>query len=178
GRRVLDSLPGRLDLRVAGGQRSDAGAVHPVALPGRESSVTDHGFGVVRPLPGNGLVAHTGGLLLVCDAAEAVVSDLLAAVRETAATGGDGRALARRVAQALARSMTTEPASCAVAGPANGGVAVLVSGEASATVKAESGEVTLAGRDALTWTDRLVPGPVHHVELHLPGAGEAHPQAR
>ncbi|MFD0890925.1 hypothetical protein ACFQ08_40800 [Streptosporangium algeriense] len=56
--------------------------------------MTDEGFGVVRPLPGNGLVAHVGGLLLVCDAAEPVVEDLLGALRETAASGGDGRALA------------------------------------------------------------------------------------
>ncbi|MDF5753805.1 FHA domain-containing protein [Spongiactinospora sp. TRM90649] len=140
--------------------------------------MTDQGFGVVRPLPGNGLVAHVGGLLLVCDAADAVASELLEAVRDTAATGGDGRSLARRAAQVLARSMTAEPVACAVAGPAGGGTAVLVSGDASATVVAEGGEVTLAGRDALTWTDRLVPGTVHHVELRLPGAGDPHPRAR
>lgn len=140
--------------------------------------MTGQGFGVVRPLPGNGLVAHMGGLLLVCDAAEAVVSDLLAAVRETAASGGDGRALARRIAQVLARTMTGEPPSCAVAGPAGGGIAVLVSGEASAVVRSPTGEIALAGRDSLTWTDRLITGPVQAVELRLPSAGPAHPQVR
>nr|BFE80065.1 hypothetical protein GCM10020093_026660 [Planobispora longispora] len=82
--------------------------------------MTDQGFGVVRPIPGNGLVAHVGGLLLVCDAAEAVAEDLLGAVRETAASGGDGRALARRVAQVLA-AMMGESVACAVAGPVTGG---------------------------------------------------------
>ncbi|MET8336475.1 FHA domain-containing protein [Streptosporangium canum] len=139
--------------------------------------MTDEGFGVVRPLPGNGLVAHVGGLLLVCDAAEAVVEDLLGALRETAASGGDGRALARRVAQVLA-VMMGEPVACAVAGPVTGGVAVLVSGPAFASVTGSGGEVQLAGRDALTWSDRLVPGPVTRVELRLPEAGEAHPLAR
>ncbi|GAA2877146.1 hypothetical protein GCM10010517_38480 [Streptosporangium fragile] len=139
--------------------------------------MTDQGFGVVRPLPGNGLVAHVGGLLLVCDAAEAVVGDLLGALRETAAAGGDGRALARRVARILAVGIG-EPVACAVAGPANGGVAVLVSGSASASVTGAAGEIQLAGRDALTWSDRLVPGPVTRVELRLPDAGEAHPLAR
>ncbi|MFC7642855.1 hypothetical protein ACFQX6_19455 [Streptosporangium lutulentum] len=81
--------------------------------------MTDQGFGVVRPLPGNGLVAYVGGLLLVCDAAEAVVEDLLGAVKETATSGGDGRALARRVAQVLA-VMMGEPVACAVAGPVSG----------------------------------------------------------
>ncbi|GAA4220352.1 hypothetical protein FHR32_006487 [Streptosporangium album] len=139
--------------------------------------MTDEGFGVVRPLPGDGLVAHVGGLLLVCDAAEAVVEDLLRALRETAASGGDGRALARRVAQVLA-AMMGESVACAVAGPVAGGVAVLVSGPAFASVTGSQGEVQLAGRDALTWSDRLVPGPVTGVELRLPEAGAAHPLAR
>ncbi|MDP9867482.1 MULTISPECIES: FHA domain-containing protein [Streptosporangium] len=139
--------------------------------------MTDEGFGVVRPLPGNGLVAHVDGLLLVCDAAEAVVDDLLGALRETAASGGDGRALARRIAQVLA-VMMGEPVACAVAGPVAGGVAVLVSGPAYASVTGSGGEVQLAGRDALTWSDRLVPGPVTRVELRLPDAGAAHPLAR
>ncbi|GIH96398.1 FHA domain-containing protein [Planobispora siamensis] len=139
--------------------------------------MTDQGFGVVRPLPGNGLVAHVGGLLLVCDAAEAVAEDLLGAVRETAASGGDGRALARRVAQVLA-AMMGEPVACAVAGHVPEGVAVLVSGQASASVTGSAGEVRLAGRDALTWSDRLVPGPVTRVELRLPDAGAAHRFAR
>ncbi|MEV8637460.1 FHA domain-containing protein [Streptosporangium sp. NPDC051023] len=139
--------------------------------------MTDEGFGAVRPLPGNGLVAHVGGLLLVCDAAEAVVEDLLGALRETAASGGDGRALARRVAQVLA-VMMGEPVACAVAGPVSSGVAVLVSGPAFASVTGSGGEVQLAGRDALTWSDRLVPGPVTRVELRLPEAGQAHPFAR
>ncbi|MGW0587664.1 FHA domain-containing protein [Streptosporangium sp. NPDC002607] len=139
--------------------------------------MTDQGFGVVRPLPGNGLVAYVGGLLLVCDAAEAVVEDLLGALRETAASGGDGRLLARRVAQILA-VVIGEPVACAVAGPVSGGVAVLVSGPAFAAVAGAAGEIQLAGRDALTWSDRLVPGPVTRVELSLPDAGAAHPLSR
>ncbi|MFI6316076.1 FHA domain-containing protein [Nonomuraea sp. NPDC050556] len=140
--------------------------------------MTDLGIGVVRPLPGNGLVAHMGGLLLVCDAADAAGADLLEALRETAASGGDGRALARRAAQVLARTMTGDPASCAVAGPVGDGVAVLVSGSATAVVAAGDGELRLSGSDSLTWADRLVSGPVRRVELSLPGAGQAHPAVR
>ncbi|TDD36257.1 hypothetical protein E1286_38605, partial [Nonomuraea terrae] len=140
--------------------------------------MTDHGFGVVRPLPGNGLVAYLGGLLLVCDSAEAAADDLLTALRETAESGGDGRALARRAAQVLAANMTGDPATCAVAGPVGGGVAVLVSGSAAATIATPGGETRLAGSDSLTWADRLVSGPVDRVELSLPGAGSAHPAVR
>ncbi|MEO3870869.1 FHA domain-containing protein [Nonomuraea sp. B12E4] len=140
--------------------------------------MTDLGFGVVRPLPGNGLVAYEGGLLLVCDANEAAADDLLGALRETAASGGDGRALARRAAQVLAANMAGDPATCAVAGPVGGGVAVLVSGSAAATIGTPAGETRLAGSDSLTWADRLVAGPVERVELSLPGAGNPHPAVR
>ncbi|MEU6427903.1 FHA domain-containing protein [Microbispora sp. NPDC046973] len=146
--------------------------------------MTEQGVGVVRPLPGEGVVAHLNGLLLVCaTGGDQPVEDLLNAVSETATTGGDGRALARRVAQVLARAMDRsiggEPVACAVAGPAGGGVAVLVSGAAYATVSGgPDGEVRLAGHDALTWTDRLVNGPVSRVELRLPGAGPSSPYAR
>lgn len=140
--------------------------------------MTEQGVGVVRPLPGNGLIAHVGGLLLVCDAADAVADELLAAVEETAAGGGDGRALARRAAQVLARSMTAEPINCAVAGRAGGGIAVLVSGDAQASIIGPGADVRLDGQDALTWTDRLVQGPVTTVELRLPDAGPPIRRAR
>ncbi|MEW9551635.1 FHA domain-containing protein [Nonomuraea sp. NPDC050783] len=140
--------------------------------------MTGQGFGVVRPLPGNGLVAYLGGLLLVCDPGEATADGLLEALRETAASGGDGRALARRAAQVLAANMAGDPAACAVAGPVSGGVAVLVSGAASASVVTSSGETRLAGSDSLTWADRLVTGTVERVELSLPGAGSPHPAVR
>src|SRR5690606_7948948 len=81
---------------------------------GGESSLTSQGYGVVRPLPGDGVVAHVGGLMLVCQAGDAVES-LLAALHETASSGGDGLALARRVAQALAGTMTGGVPACAVA---------------------------------------------------------------
>ncbi|MEV5410682.1 FHA domain-containing protein [Thermopolyspora sp. NPDC052614] len=133
---------------------------------------------MVRPLPGDGIVAHAGGLLLVCDAGDAV-EGLLAALRETASSGGDGLALARRAAQVLANTMMGEPATCAVAGPCSGGVAVLVSGDAQASVSGgPDGSVQLSGRDSLTWTDRLVAGPVGRIELRLPGAGQPNPHAR
>ncbi|SEH01937.1 FHA domain-containing protein [Nonomuraea solani] len=140
--------------------------------------MTAQGFGVVRPLPGNGLVAYMGGLLLVCAADESAAGDLLDALRDTAASGGDGRALARRAAQVLAANMAGDPATCAVAGPVGGGVAVLVSGSAAATIGSQGGETRLAGSDSLTWADRLVTGPVERVELSLPGAGSPHPAVR
>ncbi|MFC7642854.1 hypothetical protein ACFQX6_19450 [Streptosporangium lutulentum] len=55
---------------------------------------------------------------------------------------------------------------------------MLVSGPAFASVTGAASEVQLAGRDALTWSDRLVPGPVTRVELSLPEAGAVNPLTR
>lgn len=140
--------------------------------------MTDQGFGTVRPLPGNGLVAYESGLLLVCDVDEDSGTRLIDALRQTAASGGDGRALARRAAQVLAATMTSDPGTCAVAGRVGDGVAVLVSGAASAHVTGPAGETRLSGSDSLTWADRLIGGPVERVELVLPGAGRPHPAVR
>ncbi|GAB1823307.1 FHA domain-containing protein [Herbidospora sp. RD11066] len=141
--------------------------------------MTEQGAGVVRPLPGDGVVAHLNGLALVCGPGSAQVEELLDAVRETAETGGDGRTLVRKVAKVLARSMDDEPPAIAVAGPSGGGVAVLVSGTASAHLfGTPDGDFVLSGQDALTWNDRLVAGPVGRVELRLPGSGPSSPYSR
>jgi hypothetical protein len=65
--------------------------------------------------------------------------------------------------------MSEDPVACAVAGPAEDGVAVLVSGPARAWVTGASGEIRLSGQSALTWTDRLVAGPVTSVVLRIDG---------
>ncbi|NAS26193.1 FHA domain-containing protein [Herbidospora sp. NEAU-GS84] len=141
--------------------------------------MTEQGAGVVRPLPGDGVVAHLNGLALVCGPGSAQVEELLDAVRETAENGGDGRTLVRKVAQVLARSMNDDPPTIAAAGPTGGGVAVLVSGAASAHLfGAPDGDFVVSGQDALTWADRLVAGPVGRVELRLPGSGPSSPYSR
>ncbi|MEV4259644.1 hypothetical protein AB0J52_41340, partial [Spirillospora sp. NPDC049652] len=90
---------------------------------------------VVRPLPGDGLVAREGGLSLVCAlpgaAAAAVVDGLLRALQEAAAAGEGGRELVSRVIGVLSASDESDggPLACAAAGPTpDGGVAVLVGG--------------------------------------------------
>lgn len=124
----------------------------------------------VRPLRGDGIVACQNGLLMVCDGTDADADKLLSALTEVAARGGNGRDLAHQVARILSSNMSEQHA-CAVAGQVEGGVAVLVSGAAAAVVTGPGGEVRLDGRDALTWTDRLVGGQVDQVELRLPSAG-------
>lgn len=134
---------------------------------------------VVRPLPGPGLVARSGELLLVCADGAAGVEELLGLVAEVASTAGDGSVLVRRVAAVLAADFAGRYPACAACGPTNDGrLAVLVHGSALATVVGADGEITLSAADAITSVNRLVPGPIGAVRLELPGAGAANPLAR
>jgi hypothetical protein len=137
---------------------------------------------VVRPLPGPGLAARAGDLLLVCaDSAGATdgVEELLALVTEVSSGGGDGSVLVRRVAALLAADFAGRYPACAAAGPTSDGrVAVLVNGTATAEVAGGDGHVRLTAADAIGSVTRLVAGPVTAVRLQLPGAGDAHPRVR
>jgi hypothetical protein len=130
-------------------------------------------------LPGSGLVARSGELLLVCADGATGVEELLGLVAEVADSGGDGSVLVRRVAALLAADFSGRYPACAVSGPTTDGrLAVLVNGSALATVAGGEGEVVLSGADAVTSVNRLIPGPIASVRLELPGAGPANPYAR
>ena len=138
---------------------------------------------VVRPLPGPGLVARAGDLLLVCaegtSATRAEVEQLLGLVSEVAATGGDGAVLVRRVAALLAADIDGNFPDCAACGPVGDGrMAVLVYGTATARVVGGDGTVTLSAADAVASVNRLVASPITSVRLELPGAGPASQFAR
>jgi hypothetical protein len=138
---------------------------------------------VVRPLPGPGLVARSGDLMLVCaegtGATRAEVEQLLGLVAEVSATGGDGAVLVRRVAALLAADVDGHFPDCAACGPiADGRLAVLVYGTATARVVGGDGAVTLTAVDAVASVNRLVTSPITSVRLELPGAGPASQFAR
>jgi hypothetical protein len=134
---------------------------------------------VVRPLPGPGLVARSGDLLLVCADGATGTEELIGLVAEVAAAGGDGGMLVRRVAALLAADFAGNFPACAASGPTpDGRLAVLVHGTATARVVGGDGEVTLTATDAITSVNRLVPGPISAVRLDLPGAGEPSQFAR
>ncbi|HEX6873435.1 MAG TPA: FHA domain-containing protein [Micromonosporaceae bacterium] len=133
---------------------------------------------VVRPLPGPGLVARAGELLLVC--AEAAEADaLIDLLDDVAATGADGSVLVRRAAGLIAADLDGRFPDCALSGPsADGRLAVLVYRAATADVDTSEGRTHVSGADAITPVTRLVAGAVSAVELRVPGAGPAHPRAR
>jgi FHA domain len=149
--RVLRAVP----RGVAGRQRADAGAVHPVAVQRREAGMTES---MPRPglwpIPGEGVLARQGDLILLASIADGEFADsLLALLEKTAGAGGDGRQLADAVADLLADHASwpaswEQPGPAVVAfGPAGPGVAVTICGAVYAEISTAAG------------TQRLVPGP-------------------
>lgn len=112
---------------------------------------------VLRPTPGEGLLARAGDLVLLCGTAEQARSEeLLAVLERVAAERGDGRRFVRRVAGAVF-AMETPPALVAY-GPTAEGQALLVRGAATAVARTAEGDVRLEGADAVTWNDRVLHG--------------------
>src|SRR5574342_166888 len=89
---------------------------------------------VVRPLPGPGLAARAGDLLLVCTDGPSA-GDLIGMLDDVAAIGGDGAMLVRRTVALLAAdpgglrpnggesdsARTAARTACAVSGPSADG---------------------------------------------------------
>lgn len=133
---------------------------------------------IARPLPGAGILARSGDLLLLC-ADSARTGEVLDLFHEVAAASSDGGVLVRRVAALLANDFDGSLPACAVAGPAaDGRLAVLVYGSATAEVEAADGHTVLTGTDAVTSVNRLVNGPIATLRLLLPGAGPSDPRTR
>lgn len=143
-----------------------------------EDAVSTNGSGgaaqVLRPVPGDGLLARVGDLVLLCGlepGAEDKIRGVLDVLREVAAAGGDGRRLGRRLARLMSAGDEDDyPTLCAL-GPAGPGWAVLVHGAAELVADTARGEVHLDGADAVTWVDRILPGPVTRLQAVLTGAG-------
>ena len=130
-----------------------------------------------RVHPGTGIVARTAGGALVIpapDGQEQTVDQLLALIR--AAGPGGGRALARKLAGIIASTEDDKTLDLALLAPLGGGdVAVLVVGDVDVSAETPEGAVTVSGRDALTWVDRVLRAPSQLIVTS--GAGGSAPMA-
>ncbi len=99
----------------------------------------DHGHAPgLFPVPGDGVLARRGDLILLCSLeVSQVVDDLLDALEQIAAAGGDGRQFTDAIADTLEASDATP--SVLAFGPAGPGLAVTVSGGAWADVTTAEG---------------------------------------
>jgi hypothetical protein len=132
------------------------------------------------PAPGDGVVARHGTAVFVGlgGGDDDVLDKLLDACRRAGSAAAPGRQLARTIAGILVQEQPESvPAFCAFA-PTDTGLAAIVHGEAELFVEGGNGEVLVAGRDAATWVDRVIPGPIGRVEARPPGATLPEPRRR
>jgi len=135
----------------------------------------------LTPVPGEGILCRLPGAVLLAlpSAAQLERADELVAVcREvvTAAGAPPGRILARRLAGLLGAG-DPAPAFCAL-GQAESGMAVVVHGDVDVVIEAPDGTITLSGRDAATWVDRIVDESFTAVTAGPAGAAAPEPDRR
>ncbi len=121
------------------------------------------------PLPGQGLVARSGSLIVLTDGVGGDPDPLLTILAELATAGGDGSALVRTVARA-ALACEDQPGWACLGVTSDGELAVLVHGAAAAEVSVDGGgTVTLAGRGALLPVSQLLSGRTVTATVTLAG---------
>jgi hypothetical protein len=121
------------------------------------------------PLPGQGLVARSGSLIVLTDGVGGDPDPLLTILGEVAAAAGDGSALVRSVARA-ALACEDQPGWACLGVTSDGELAVLVQGSAAAEVTVDGGgNVTLAGRSSLLPVTQLLSGGTVSATVTLAG---------
>ncbi len=129
----------------------------------------------LRVHPGEGLVAHLGGAVVVLpetSSTPAFDDELLALVAEAGDAYGPlpGRKLIRKLAGLVTSAEPDEVGSFAVAAASEEGLALMLCGSMDLLL-AEPGhdDVVLSGRDVATWVDRVVRDPFDRLVLSPSG---------
>lgn len=122
-------------------------------------------------VPGEGLVARFGGVVVFLAATNAATDRILGAVRTAAEGERPGAAIAQRLASVVFAG-GAEPPPFGVVAPTPDGTLVLLRGSVSAQLHGAEGVRTLSGERAFTWVDEIVRDPVRTVSI---GAGNVFP---
>ncbi len=128
--------------------------------------------------PGDGLVAHLGGAIVVIPDASsqpAFVDELLAAAISACDTYGDlpGRQLIRKVAGLVTSAQPGEVGSFAVVASAEDGLALMLCGPMDLELNGPGDHhEVLRGRDVATWVDRVIRDPFDRLVLTRDAAME------
>ncbi|MFD7842889.1 FHA domain-containing protein [Nocardia sp. NPDC059764] len=124
----------------------------------------------VGVIPGAGLVARFGNVVIVLHG-ESPSTDRILGAAETAANAADpGMAIAQRLAATVFTSSTAQPPAFGVVAPTAGGILILLRGSVTATVDGPEGHRVLSGQRAMTWADEIIQDPVRRLTLSADGA--------
>ncbi len=133
----------------------------------------------LRVHPGDGLVAHLGGAVVVLpetSSTQAFDDELLALVAQAADAYGPlpGRKLIRKLAGLVTSAEPDEVSSFAVVAASEEGLALMLCGSMDLLlVEAGHEDVVLSGRDVATWVDRVVRDPFDRLVLSPSGVDES-----
>ncbi|WP_081511493.1 FHA domain-containing protein [Nocardia donostiensis] len=126
-------------------------------------------------VPGEGLVARFGGVVVFIAEETASTDRILGAVEAVADTEHPGAAIAQRLA-AVVFGAGSQPPSFGVVAPTDDGTLILLRGPVAATVSGAEGTRKLTGSRAFTWVDEIVREPVRTITVGPDTA--AQPEAR
>ncbi|MTE13266.1 FHA domain-containing protein [Nocardia aurantiaca] len=122
-------------------------------------------------VPGAGLVARFGVVVIFLHG-ESPSTDRILGAAETAAGAADpGVAVAQRLAATVFTSSSAQPPAFGVVAPTAGGILILLRGAVTAAVDGPEGARTLSGERAMTWADEIVRDPVRRLTVVADGAG-------
>ncbi|MGW4356264.1 FHA domain-containing protein [Nocardia sp. NPDC004582] len=124
----------------------------------------------VGVIPGAGLVARFGNVVIVLHG-ESPSTDRILGTAETAAGAADpGMAIAQRLAATVFAGSSAQPPAFGVVAPTAGGILILLRGPVTATVDGPEGHRVLSGERAMTWADEIIRDPVRGLTLSAGGA--------
>ncbi|MFC8047814.1 FHA domain-containing protein [Nocardia sp. NPDC057353] len=115
-------------------------------------------------VPGAGIVARFGGVVVFLASANPATERILGAVEAAADGERPGPAIAQRLA-AVVFAVDAEPPPFGVVAPTPDGTLLLLRGPVSAQLHGAEGLRTLSGERAFTWVDEIVREPVRTVSV-------------
>ncbi|MFE3190492.1 FHA domain-containing protein [Nocardia sp. NPDC059240] len=123
-------------------------------------------------VPGAGLVARFGNVVLFLHGESGSTDRILGAAEAAASAADPGVAIAQRLA-ATVFSAGSQPPPFGVVAPTADGILILLRGAVTASVDGPEGARTLSGERAMTWADEIVRDPVRRLTVIADGAGSA-----
>ncbi|MEU1207310.1 FHA domain-containing protein [Nocardia sp. NPDC005825] len=124
----------------------------------------------VGVIPGAGLVARFGNVVIVLHGESPSMDRILGAAETAAGAADPGMAIAQRLAATVFTSSTAQPPAFGVVAPTAGGILILLRGSVTATVDGPEGHRVLSGQRAMTWADEIIQDPVRRLTLSADGA--------
>ncbi|WP_433565217.1 FHA domain-containing protein [Nocardia sp. CA-151230] len=126
-------------------------------------------------VPGAGLVARFGNVVIFLHGESPSTERIIGAVETAASAADPGVAIAQRLAATVFTSSSTQPPAFGVVAPTAGGILILLRGAVTAAVDGPEGARLLSGERAMTWADEIVRAPIRRLTVVADGAGNELP---